>query len=86
MERKSNKFCGRDSLRDAIKNLGLKNSDIDMSNKRACVDMSVSDVMENPINMKKGGIVKMPIDKMHRLKRPTMSKGGMCSMSKSPKP
>lgn len=80
---KNTHFSNRDSLNDAIKNLGLKHSDIDMSNKRMPVNMGVENIAEQPMNFKKGGKVMdvtvsmMPADKMHRIKKPCMSMGGM---------
>ncbi len=71
MKVKNTHFSNRDSLNDAMKNLGVKHCDIDMSMKRAPVDscMSISDVIEKPRNFKKGGLTpSMPVDKMHRLK------------------
>lgn len=63
---KKNHFCNRDSLKDAMKNLGLKNSDIDMSNKRSPVDMSVSDIKETPKSFKRGGMAMVPVEKRRR--------------------
>lgn len=82
---KNTHFSNRDSLKDAMKNLGLKHSDIDMTNKRMPVDscMSVSDVIEKPMHFKKGGkvmavsIAIMPAKKMNRMKGPCMNKGGL---------
>jgi len=84
---KSTHFSNRDSLKDAVRNLGLKPSDIDMSNKREPMNMSVSDVVEKPMNFKRGGKVMgisvaiMPAHKMNRMKKPCMSKGGMPAMN-----
>jgi hypothetical protein len=84
---KSTHFSNRDSLKDAMKNLGVKHSDIDMSNKRSPVCMDVSEVIEKPMHFKKGGMAPMPADKLHRLvkpcrkmpcpKTPHFNKGGM---------
>lgn len=67
---KSTHFSNRDSLKDAMKNLGVKHSDIDMTNKRMPVNMSVENVIEKPMNFKKGGMA---------MKKPCMNMGGMIS-------
>jgi hypothetical protein len=80
---KNTHFSNRDSLNDAMKNLGLKHSDIDMSNKRMPANMSVEDIIEKPMHFKKGGkvmgvsIAIMPAHKMNRMKKPCMNTGGM---------
>lgn len=80
---KNTHFSNRDSLNDAIKNLGLKNSDIDMSNKRMPANMGSEDIIQRPMNFKKGGkvmgvsIAIMPAHKMNRMKKPCMNTGGM---------
>jgi hypothetical protein len=67
---KSTHFSNRDSLKDAMGHLGLKHSDIDMSNKRAPVSMGVEEVIAKPRPFKKGGMAPMPADKLHRLVKP----------------
>lgn len=89
---KSTHFSNRDSLKDAMKHMGVKHSDIDMSNKRSPVCMDVSEVIEKPMHFKKGGMASMPADKLHRLvkpcrkmpcaKTPHFNQGGMMNENK----